>query len=163
LVTLHERVKADLTTAMKSGDALRRDTLRMAVAALYNAQKSARRPLTDEEAVGILAREMKMRRESIEAYEMAGRDELAAKERAEAEIIGRFLPAALTDDELRAIVLAAIDEAAATSARDIGRVMGVVAPRIRGRADGKAASAMVAQELARKDLTAHGSEAHRTR
>jgi uncharacterized protein YqeY len=163
LVTLHERVQAELTAAMKSGDALRRDTLRMAVAALYNAEKAARRPLSDEETVGILAREVKTRRESIEAYERAGREELAAKERAEVEIIGRFLPAALTEEELRTIVLDAIEESGATSARDMGRVMGIVAPRIRGRADGKAASALVAQELARRDLAGHGSEAHPSR
>jgi uncharacterized protein YqeY len=162
LVTLHERVQADLTSAMKSGDALRRDTLRMAVAALYNAEKAARRPLSDEEAVGILAREMKTRRESIEAYEKAGREELAARERAEVEIISGFLPAPLSEEELRQVVLAAIEETGATSARDMGRVMGVVAPRIRGRADGKAASAMVAQELARRDLAAHRGEAHGT-
>ena len=162
-MTLHERVQAELTAAMKSGDALRRDTLRMAVAALYNAEKAARRPLSDEETVGILAREVKTRRESIEAYERAGREELAAKERAEVEIVGRFLPAALTEEELRTIVLDAIEESGATSARDMGRVMGIVAPRIRGRADGKAASALVAQELARRDLAGHGSEAHPSR
>ena len=162
-MTLHERVQAELTAAMKSGDALRRDTLRMAVAALYNAEKAARRPLSDEETVGILAREVKTRRESIEAYERAGREELAAKERAEVEIVGRFLPAALTEEELRTIVLDAIEESGATSARDMGRVMGIVAPRIRGRADGKVASALVAQELARRDLAGHGSEAHPSR
>ena len=160
MVTLHERVQADLTSAMKSGDALRRDTLRMAVSALYNAEKAARRPLTDDETVGVLAREVKTRRESIEAFSKAGRDDLAAKERAEAEIIGEFLPAALTGDELRAVVLEAIEQTGAASARDIGRVMAVVAPRIRGRADGKAASALVAQELARRDLAAHGGEQH---
>ena len=163
MATLHERVQADLTAAMKSGDVLRRDTLRMVAAALYNAEKAARRPLSDEETVGILAREVKTRRESIEAYERAGREELAAKERAEVEIIGRFLPAALTEEELRTIVLDAIEESGATSARDMGRVMGIVAPRIRGRADGKAASALVAQELARRDLAGHGSEAHPSR
>lgn len=159
-MTLHERVQAELTSAMKSGDVLRRDTLRMVAAALYNAEKAARRPLTDDESLAVLAREVKTRRESIDAYESAGRDDLAARERAEAEIVAEFLPQALTDDELRAVVLAAVEETGARSARDLGRVMGVVAPRIRGRADGRTASAMVAQELARRDLAGHGVEVH---
>ena len=161
MATLHERVQADLTAAMKSGDVLRRDTLRMAAAALYNAEKAARRPLSDEESVGVLAREVKTRRESIEAFSKAGRLDLAEKERSESEIIGGYLPAALSEDELRALVIAAIEETGALSARDMGRVMAVVAPRIRGRADGKAASAIVAQELARRDLAAHGGDSHR--
>jgi hypothetical protein len=159
-VTLQNRMQAELTAAMKSGDVLRRDTLRMVVAALYNAEKAARQPLADDDALRVLAREVKTRRESIGAYTDAGRHELAEKEQAEAAILGEFLPDALTDDQLRAIVLAAIEESGASSARDIGRVMGLVAPRIRGRADGKAASAMVAQELARRDLAAHGGDAH---
>ncbi len=86
---------------MRSQDALRRDTLRMVTAAAYNAEKAARRPLTDDEVVGVLVREVKKRRESVDAYEQAGRDDLAAREPAEIAIIAEFLPEPLTDDELR--------------------------------------------------------------
>ena len=157
-MTLAEDLKAAMTAAMRSQDALRRDTLRMVVAAAYNAEKTARRPLTDDEVVGVLTREVRMRRESVEAFANAGRDELAAKEAAEIEIISGFLPQALSEDELRAMVAAAIEETGAASARDMGKVMGVLAPRTRGRAEGKLVSGLVASELARRDLVAHGHE-----
>lgn len=154
-MSLAERLQADKTTAMRDGDALRRDTLRMVLSAAHNAQVAARRPLTDDELVGVLSREAKTRRESIEAFTSAGRQDLADKERAEADIIAAYLPAALTEDELRAMVAEAIAATGATSARDLGKVMGALSPRIRGRADGKQVSGLVAQELARIDLAAH--------
>jgi uncharacterized protein YqeY len=144
-----------MTAAMRSQDAFRRDTLRMVVAAAYNAEKAARRPLSDDEVIAVLSREVKTRRESVEAYEKAGRDELAARETAEIAIIAEFLPQPLSEDELRTMVVAAADEAGATSARDLGRVMGLLAPRTRGRADGRTLSGLVAAELARRDLAAH--------
>lgn len=154
-MTLADQIQASLTAAMRSQDALRRDTLRMVTAAAYNAEKAARRPLTDDEVVSVLVREVKQRRESVAAYEQAGRDDLAARETAEIAIIAEFLPRPLSDDELRTMVAAAIDETGATSARDLGRVMGVLTPRTRGRADGKVVSGLVAQELARRDLVGH--------
>jgi uncharacterized protein YqeY len=154
-VTLAERLQAELTAAIRSQDALRRDTLRMAVAAAYNAEKAARRPLRDDELVGVLSREVKTRRESVEAYTKAERPELAAKERAEVAILAEFLPQQLSEDELRGLVNAAIEQTGAASARDLGKVMGVVAAQTRGRADGRTVSAMVAQELARRDLAGH--------
>ena len=135
---------------IRKQDALRRDTLRMALAATSYAAKAARRTLSDDEVVGVLAREVKTRRESIEAYEGAGRTELAAKERAEVEILGEFLPKALSEDELRGMVQAAIAEAGAATPRDLGKVMGLLAPRTRGRADGKVVSGLVARALAEK-------------
>lgn len=149
-MTLAERLQAELTEAMRRQDALRRDTLRMALSATSYAAKAARRPLSDDEVVGVLAREVKTRRESIEAFEGAGRTELAAKERAEVEILSEFLPKALDDDELRQMVQAAIAETGAASPRDLGKVMGLLAPRTRGRADGKVVSSLVAQALTEK-------------
>ena len=99
-MTLADQIQTSLTAAMRSQDALRRDTLRMVVAAAYNAEKAARRPLTDDEYLAVLMREVKTRRESVEAYEEGGRDDLAAREQAEIAIISEFLPAPLTDDEL---------------------------------------------------------------
>jgi uncharacterized protein YqeY len=144
---------------MRDRDELRRETLRMVLAAAQNAEKEARRPLSDDELQGVFTRGVKTRRESIEAYETAGRLDLAAKERAEIVILSSFLPAALGEDELRAMVREAITESGATSARDLGRVMSLLSPRTRNRADGRQVSAMVAQELARADLAAH-AESH---
>jgi uncharacterized protein YqeY len=146
--------------AMRDHDDLRRDTLRMVISAAYNAEKAARRPLTDDELIGVLARETKTRRESIEAYEQAGRPDLAAKERAESDILAGFLPAALSEEELRTLVRDAIATTGATSARDLGKVMGIVSKQTKGRADGKAVSGMVAQELAKLDVTAHDASGH---
>jgi uncharacterized protein YqeY len=158
-VTLAQRLQAELKDAMRDRDELRRDTLRMVLAAAQNAEKQARRPLSDEELLSVFTREVKTRRESIDAYEKAERPDLAAKERAEVELLSGFLPAALGDEELRAMVREAIAESGATSARDLGRVMGLLSPRTRNRADGRQVSAMVAQELARADLAAH-AESH---
>ncbi|MGH2467442.1 MAG: GatB/YqeY domain-containing protein [Candidatus Limnocylindrales bacterium] len=147
-MTRAERLQAELTSAIRDRDALRRDTLRMAVSAANYAAKAARRPLSDDEVVAVLAREVKTRRESVEAYEGGGRPELAARERAEIAILEAFLPQALTEDELRAMVRAAVTETGATTPRDLGKVMGALAPRIRGRADGRAVSGLVAEALA---------------
>ena len=154
-MTLSERIQAALQTAIRERDELRRDTLRMAVAAAYNAEKQARRPLTDDELLGVLTREVKTRRESVTAFRDGGREEMAQREEREVMILGEFLPQQLGEEELRPMVVAAIEETGAASARDLGKVMGVLSPRTRGRADGKVVSGMVAQELARRDLSGH--------
>ena len=141
---------------MRSGDALRRDTLRMALNAAYNQEKRTQKPLTEDDVIGVLTREVKTRRESIEAFEKGGREDLASKERAEVAILQEFLPQALSDDEVRALVDEAVGATGASSARDLGRVMGWLAPRTRGRADGRRVSELVAQRLAAADLAAHG-------
>jgi uncharacterized protein YqeY len=145
---------------MRSGDALRRDVLRMVSNAAYNIEKKQQRPLTDDEYLAVLTREVKTRRESVEAYRGAGREDLAAKEQAEIDILAEYLPQALTEAELQALVDEGIAETGATSARDLGKVMGWLSPRTRGRADGKAVSALVAQTLARADLSAHDGGTH---
>jgi uncharacterized protein YqeY len=159
-VTLQERIHSDTIAAMRSGDTLRRDTLRMATSALYNAEKAGRRPLTDDEALAVVTREVKTRRESVEAYRAAGRADLADKEEAEIVILREFLPEPLTDAELEALVAEGISASGATSPRDLGRVMGWLSPRIRGRADGRRASELVAAALARTDLAVHDAGGH---
>jgi len=154
-VTLRERLHDDTTAAMRSGDALRRDVLRMVQNAIYNTEKAKRVTLSEDEILGIVVREVKTRRESVEAFRQGGREDLAAKEEAEIAILADYLPQALTDDELRALVEEAVAATGATSARDMGKVMGWLSPRIRGRADGKVASGLVAQALARADVSAH--------
>jgi len=154
-VTIRERLQAETTAAMRSGDALRRDVLRMASNALYTVEKKQGKPLSADEELQILSREVKTRRESIEAFRRGGREDLAAKEEAEIAILSDFLPQALSEDEVVALVHEAIAATGASSARDLGRVMGWLAPRTRGRADGKRVSELVAQALARADLAAH--------
>jgi uncharacterized protein YqeY len=149
-----------MTAAMRSGDVLRRDTMRLVWSAVYAVEKRDHATLTDDQALAVLTREVKTRRESVEAYRKGGRDELAAKEEAEIEIIGGFLPAALTEADLAALVDEAIAATGAASARDLGKVMGWVSPRTRGRADGKVVSGLVAAALARRDLAAHDGGGH---
>ncbi len=154
-MTLRERLHDDTAAAMRSGDALRRDVLRMAQSAIYNVEKAKRTTLSEDEVLGLLAREVKTRRESVEAFRSGGREDLAAKEEAEIAILQGYLPQQLGEDELRALVEEGIAATGASNARDLGRVMGWLSPRIRGRADGRIASGMVAAALARADLATH--------
>ena len=154
-MTLRERLRDDTTAAMRSREALRLDVLRMVNNAIYNVEKAKRITLSEDDILGVVSREVKTRRESIEAFRKGGREDLASKEEAEIAILADYLPQALTEDELRALVDEAVAATGATSARDLGKVMGWLSPRTRGRADGKVASGLVAQALARADLSAH--------
>ena len=159
-MSLQDRVQTDIAVAMRGGDALRRDVLRMVASAAYNLEKREGRPLTDDEFLAVLSREVKTRRESVEAFRSGGREDLVAKEEAEIAIIGEYLPAALTEDEIAALVHEGIAATGASSARDMGKVMGWLAPRTRGRADGKHVSELVVQALASADLAAHDVGTH---
>ena len=154
-VSLKDRLQEDLTAAMRSGDVLRRDTLRLVRNAAYNLEKRNQRPLSEDELLAVLAREVKTRRESVEAFRNGRREDLATKEEAEIAIIAEYLPQALTDDEMRALVTEGISATGAATARDLGKVMGWLSPRTRGRADGKRLAELVAQALAAADLAAH--------
>jgi uncharacterized protein YqeY len=147
-VTLRQRLKDDITAAMRSGEALRRDTLRMAENAIYNAEKRDRRTYGDDEVAAVIGREVKTRRESVEAFRAGGREDLAAKEEAEIEILGAFLPAQLTDAELSALVDEAVAATGASTPRDMGKAMGWLAPKTRGKADGRRVSEAVTRRLA---------------
>lgn len=147
-MTLRERLKSEITAAMRSGDALRRDTLRMAENAIYNAEKRDRRTYADDEVAVVIAREVKTRRESVEAFRAGHREDLAAKEEAEIGILSAFLPAQLSDAELDALVDEALIATGAASPKDMGKAMGWLAPRTRGRADGRRVSELVARRLA---------------
>jgi len=133
---------------MRSGDTLRRDTLRMAENAIYNAEKRDRRAYSDDEVAVVLGREVKTRRESIDAFEKGGRADLAAKEAAEIAILQGYLPEPLTEDEVDALVREAIVTTGASSPRDLGKVMGWLSPKTRGRADGRLVSELVTRALA---------------
>jgi uncharacterized protein YqeY len=145
---------------MRSGDSLRRDVLRMAANSAYNVEKKNQQPLTEDEFLAVLTREVKTRRESVDAYTKAGRQDLAAKEQAEIDILAEYLPQALSEGEIQALVDEGIAATGATSARDLGKVMGWLSPKTRGRADGKVVSGLVAASLARADLAAHDGDGH---
>ena len=159
-VTLRDRLRAETIAAMRSGDTLRRDTLRLAENAIYNAEKRDRRAYAEDEVAVILAKEVKMRRESIDAFEKGGRPDLAAKEVAEIEILAEFLPQALSERELAALVSEGVAATNASSPRDMGKVMGWLGPRTRGRADGRVLSGMVVSALAALDLAKHDGADH---
>jgi uncharacterized protein YqeY len=133
---------------MKERDNDRRDALRLILSSLRSAEKELQRPLHDDEELQVLQRERKRRVESIEAFEAAGREEQAAKEEAELDVLEEFMPEPLGEDELERIVDDAIAEVGATSMRDLGRVMADVMPQIAGRADGSAVSQLVREKLA---------------
>jgi uncharacterized protein len=141
-------MQSEITAAMRSGDALRRDTLRMAESAIYNGEKRERRTYSDDDVAGVLAREVKTRRESIEAFRKGGREDLAAKEEAEVAILADFLPEQLSGEEIAALVTEGIAATGASGTRDMGKVMGWLAPRTKGRADGRLVSQAVTQALA---------------
>lgn len=148
--TLKERLRADLTTAMKSRDELRSATLRMALTAVTNEEVSGKeaRELGDDEVVRVLMREAKKRRESAEAYSGASRPELAQREQAELGVLEAYLPAALSEEELREIVTSAVAEAGVTDLKGMGAVMKLATPKVAGRADGGRVSAEVRRQLA---------------
>lgn len=148
---LKQRLRSDLTAAIKDRDKLRSGTLRMVLSAITEAEVAGKSAvdLTDDQVLGVLIKEAKKRREAEEAYAGAGREELAAQERAEAQVLASYLPQPLTAEEIRVIVTDAIAEtgAAELGQRGIGKVMGVVTPRTRGRADGGAVAAEVRRQL----------------
>jgi uncharacterized protein len=149
MAELKARLKSDLNAAMKGRDELTTATLRMALTAITTeevAGKSARE-LSDDEVLRVLTKEAKKRREAAEAFDTAGRAELAERERAEGTVLDRYLPAQLSDDELAEIITAAIAESGASTPRDMGAVMKIVAPKVAGRADGKRVSDEVRQRL----------------
>ena len=147
--SLKTSLQQDLTTAMKQRDELTTATLRMALTAVTNEEVSGKqaRELSDDEVLGVLRRELKKRREAADAYDQAGRTESAERERAEAEVLQRYLPAQLSDDELAELAAAAVAEVGASGPGDLGRVMKVVQPRVAGRADGGRVAAAVRAAL----------------
>lgn len=151
-MTLSQRIESAMRDAMRARDEQRTSTLRMAMAAAHNERIARGRELSDDEVVDVLARQVKQRRESSAIYRDAGREDRAAAEDAEASILAEFLPEQLDAAAIEALARAAIAETGAGSPADLGRVMGALSPRTRGRADGRMVS-----EVVRRLLTAeHG-------
>jgi len=147
-VSLRNRLDEELKTAMRSSDAMRRDSLRMVLAAVQKAEKEGKHELADDEMLGILTRELKVRRESVDTFRGGGREDLVAKEEAAIAVVSEFMPQPLSESELTALVWQAIAETGAATPRDMGKVMGWLSPKTRGRADGKVVSQLVTQFLA---------------
>ncbi len=148
---LKERLRGDLTAAMKALDEVRTRTLRMALTSVANEEVAgkAARDLTDDEVLRIIAREAKRRREAAAAFDAAGRPDQAAAERAEDDVLSGYLPAQLSDAELAAIVARVIAEAGASGPAAMGQVMKAVTPLVAGRAEGGRVAAEVRRGLAR--------------
>jgi uncharacterized protein len=148
--TLKEQLRADLTAAMKARDQTRTRTLRMVLTSITNEEVAgdSARDLTDDEVLKLLAREAKRRREAATAFADAGRDDQAASERAEEQVLSSYLPAQLSDDELAQLIAAAIAETGAAGPPAMGQVMKAVTPKVAGRADGSRVAAMVRSTLA---------------
>ncbi len=149
--SLKSRVRADMTAAMKARQTTRTRTLRAVLAGISQAETAGEQAveLTDEQVLDVIVHEAKKRAESIEAYEASGREELAAQEREEAEVLAEYLPTALTEQEISELVRAAIDQtgAAEQGMRGMGKVMGVLTPQTKGRADGAQVAAEVKRQL----------------
>jgi len=146
---LKERLRTDLTDAMRSRDQVRLRTLRMALTSITNEEVSGAsvHELSDEDVLKVLTREAKKRREAAEAYEAAGRAEQAEAERAEGDVLAGYLPAQLSDDELASLVTTAIAETGAAGMQGMGKVMKAVTPQVAGRADGGRVAVEVRRQL----------------
>jgi len=152
-MAIRERIDEDIKTALRSGDKPRLSCLRMLKARLIEAQVAVRTRsgpeavLGDEAASEVIATYAKQRRDSIESYDKGGRDDLAARERQELAVVNEYLPQQMSEDEVREIVAAAIAESGASSARDLGQVMKLVMPRVKGVADGALVNRVVRELL----------------
>jgi uncharacterized protein len=145
---LKQRIQDDVTATMRAKDKPRLGTLRLITAAIKQVEVDSRSELDDAAVLAVLEKMLKQRRDSLQQYSDAGRDDLADQERFEIAIIEAYMPEALPAEELEALIDAAIAEAGAASMRDMGKVMGLLKPRVQGRADLGAVSASLKQKLA---------------
>ena len=144
---LFDKINADLVTAMKARDEASTSALRMLKSALKYKEVDLKRELKDEEVVEVLSKQAKQRKESIEGFEKGGRAEMVAKEKAELALIEKYLPASLSDEELAKMVEEAIKSSGAAGPKDMGKVMGVLTPKVKGRADMGKVSGLVKGKL----------------
>jgi uncharacterized protein YqeY len=144
---LRQRIESDMKTAMRARDKDRLGTIRLVLAAIKQREIDERITLTDTDILAVLDKMIKQRRDSITQFEQAGRQELADKEAAEVAVIQEYLPAALSESEIEAIIAEAISSSGATSPRDIGKIMGLLKPRLQGRADMGLVSRKVKEKL----------------
>lgn len=146
-VSLKERLQDDLKAAMRAGDVTARESIRFLLSTLRNAEIEKMGPLTDSDELALVQKQVKQRQDSIEQFDRAGRQDLVDRERAQLDVIERYLPAQLSDDDLILIVRDVIGEVGATGPRDMGKVMPLVIERAGGGADGRRVSTAVRAEL----------------
>jgi len=146
-MNLSERLNDDMKQAMKNQDKFRLTTIRMIRSSIKNAEIDLKRSLEDSEVLDILSREIKQRKDSLQEFNKAGRDDLVKDVAAEIDIIGVYLPEQLTEEEIKSIVLQTIQETGASSKAEMGKVMSALMPKVKGRADGKLVNTIVQQSL----------------
>lgn len=144
---LKDKIREDLKKAMKERDEVRVRTLRMINAAIKNFEVEKMKEADDEDVIGILQKEAKKRREAIEEYRKAGREDLAKDEEAELRVIEEYLPKQMSEEEIRSLAMKVISEVGAKSPRDLGKVMKEIMPKVKGRADGKVVNRIVRELL----------------
>lgn len=146
-MNLSERLNDDMKSAMRSKDKFKLTTIRMIRASVKNLEIDLKRPLDDSEVLDIISREIKQRKDSLQEFKKAGRDDLVTDLAAEIEIISGYLPEQLTEEEIQEIVRQTIHELGASSKADMGKLMGALMPKVKGRADGKLVNGIVQQFL----------------
>lgn len=151
-MTLKEKIKEDVKTAFKAGDSATRSTLNLLLSVIQNREiekrtKTGEPDLTDEEIIAAISTEIKKRKDAITQYEAAGRAELAAGEQAEADILMRYMPEQMSEDEIKKLIADAITSTGAAGPKDMGKVMGAISSKIKGRFDGSRANALVKEAL----------------
>ncbi len=145
-MSLREQINDDLKTAMRSGETLRRDTIRLLTAALKQREVDERKTLSDVDVLAVIEKMIKQRRDSISQFEQGGRQDLADKEKQELTLLQTYMPQAMAEDELAAAIAAAVTDTGAAGPADMGKVMAVLKPKLAGRADmGKVSAAVKAQ------------------
>ena len=142
-MSLMEKLTADMKEAMKQGEKERLSVIRLVRGSVRQAEIDGKKTLSDDEIISVITKEVKMRRDSIEEFERGGRADLVEKTEGEIAILMPYLPEQLSTDEVKKIVEAAVAEVGATTAKDMGKVMGVLMPRVKGRADGKLVNEIV--------------------
>ena len=147
-MALKDQVQADLRTAMKEKDKVRKSTVTMIRAAILQVEKDQKVQLTDEQILEIIAKQLKQRRDGLAEFEKAQRDDLIQQAREEITIIEGYLPTQLTVDEIKVIVAETIKETGAVDAKDMGKIMSALMPKTKGRADGKLVNQVVRESLA---------------
>ncbi len=146
-MSIKEKLTADLKESLKSGDKVKLSVVRMVLSSIKNKEIDKRAELSEEEVLAVLSHAAKLRRESIEEFTKGRREDLVQKEREELKVVENYLPEQLSEDKLKEIAKEAILEASATSTKDIGKVMKILMPRLKGQADGKIVNKIVQQAL----------------
>ena len=146
-MSLSERLNENMKQAMRDKDKFKLSTIRMVRSTIKNLEIDLKRDVNDEEVLDILSREIKQRKDALQEFEKAGRDDLTSNLRAEIEIISEYLPAQLSEEEIKVIVQQTILETGASSKADMGKLVSALLPKVRGRADGKVVNQIVQQLL----------------